>query len=103
MLLSEAIPGVGCHQPSSPRTQVDFAVDLRAVACCLKQPLMVIIIMVIFAISDNFLVWGIHLSLTVKHLHKASRTGALQSHLVIDPLPRGVQNPSLVFLSKAAG
>lgn len=62
-----------------------------------------VIIMVIFTISDNFLVWGIHLSLAVKHLHEAPRTGALQSHLVSDPLPRGVQNPSLVFLDKAVG
>lgn len=48
-----------------------------------------IIIRVIFAIADNFLVWAVHLSLTVKHLHRTSRAGALQSHLVIDPLPRG--------------
>lgn len=56
MLLSKAVPGAGHHQPSPPRTQVNFAVGLRTVACCLKEPLMVVIIMVIFAISDNFLV-----------------------------------------------
>lgn len=69
-------------------TSQNSVAGLRAIACCLKQPLMVVV-MVIFAISDNFLVWGIHLSLTVKHLHRTSHAGALQSHLVIDPLPRG--------------
>jgi len=62
-----------------------------------------VIIVVIFAVSDNFLVQGIHLHLTVEHLPEASHAGALQSGLVTDPRPRGIQNPSLVFLNKAAG
>lgn len=70
MLLSEPTPGVGHHQRSSPRTQVNFMVGLRAIACCVKRPLMVI-----FAIPDHLLVWDIHLSLMVKDLPKASHAG----------------------------
>lgn len=60
-----------------------------AVAHCLKQ-LLVVIIMVIFAISDNSLAWAVHCSLRVKHLHKHLALGLL----VIAPLPRGAQTPA---------
>lgn len=79
-----ALPGH--HQPSSPRIQVNFVVGPRAIACCLKQPLTVII-MVIFAISANFLVWGIHLFLTVKHPHKTSRAGHSRATLLLTLCP----------------
>lgn len=88
-LLPEAAPAVGHHQPSSPGTQVTVVLGLMAVPHCLKQPL-VVIVMVIFAISDNSLAWAVHCSLRVKHLHKHLALGLL----VIAPLPRGAQTPA---------
>lgn len=50
------------QEPPSPQIWVTFAVGGRAVACCLRQSLVVIVvIMVIFAVSDCFLVWGTRL------------------------------------------
>lgn len=74
-------------------------VGLSTVTCCLKQPL-TRYDKYNHNNNHNLLVWGIHLSLTVKHLQKASCAGALvQSHHLIDPLRRGFQNPALVFLN----